>query len=181
MPATVRRLSTYRFRQTDRLFFDANVWLYVYSPQYAPSDRRVRTYSDAFKRALAAQVTIFIDGLVLSEFINAWARFEYNKLSPQTKPKDFKTYRNSAAFAYVAKAVADACRRILRHATRIESCFTSLDIGAVLSDYAAGKMDFNDQIIAELCRERGFTLVTHDGDLKGSTLNILTENTHLLK
>ena len=80
MPGTVRRLGTYHFRETDRLLFDTNVWLFLYSPQYGPNDNRVRVYSAAVKSALTAHSHIFVDALVLSEFINAWARFMYNKL-----------------------------------------------------------------------------------------------------
>ncbi len=180
MPGTVRRLSTYHFHETDRLLFDANVWLFLYSPQYAPSDSRVRVYSAALKKALAAHCQIFIDALVLSEFINAWARFMYNKLPASIKPKDFKTYRNSPAFRPVAKDIADACRRILRFATRVESEFASLNINDVLSGYEAGRADFNDHVLAELCHKKQLILVTNDADLKGLTLSILTENRGLL-
>ncbi len=180
MPGTVRRLSTYRFREMDRLLFDANVWLFLYSPQYGPNDNRVRTYSGAVKSALVAHSHIFVDALVLSEFINAWARFTYNKLPASIKPKDFKTYRNSSAFKSVAKGIADACRRILGYATRIDCEFSSLNIDAVLSGYEAGRADFNDHVLSELCNKKELTLVTDDADVKGLTLNILTENKRLL-
>jgi hypothetical protein len=180
MPGTVRRLSAYHFRETDRLLFDANVWLFLYSPQYAPNDSRVRVYSGAVKNALASRSQISIDALILSEFINAWARFTYNKLSASTRPKDFKTYRNSSAFKSVAKSISDACRRILGYATRIDSDFSALNIEAVLVGYETGKADFNDHVLAELCTNKGLTLVTDDADLKGLTLNILTENRRLL-
>jgi predicted nucleic acid-binding protein len=180
MPGRIRRLSTYRFRETDRLLFDANIWLFLYSPQYGPNDSRVRIYSAALKSVLAAHSPIFIDALVLSEFINTWARFAYNRLPATAKPKDFKAYRNSSAFKPVAKAISDACRRILRHAARIDSEFLSLDIDAALRGYEAGKLDFNDYILAQLCNKKGLALVTHDADLKGQTLTILTENTRLL-
>ena len=87
MPGTIRRLSTYRFRETDRLLFDANVWLFLHSPQYGPNDSRVRVYSAAVKNIFAARSRIFIDALVLSEFINAWARFAYNTLPAAAKPR----------------------------------------------------------------------------------------------
>jgi predicted nucleic acid-binding protein len=180
MPNTIHRLSTYQFRETDRLLFDTNVWLFLYSPQYSPTDRRVRVYSAAAKNILDARSRIFIDALILSEFINTWARFAYNKLPAQAKPRDFKTYRNSSGFKTVAKAVADACRRILGHAARIESGFPVLDIDSVLSGYEAGNADFNDQILAELCKTTGLALVTDDGDLKDLTATILTENRNLL-
>lgn len=180
MAGTIRRLSTYRFRETDRLLLDANIWLFLYSPQYGPDDRRVRIYSAGLKSVLAANSHIFIDALVVSEFINTWARFTYNRLPAPAKPKDFKTYRNSSAFKPVAKAISDACRRILKHATRIDSEFPSLDLESVLSGYEAGKTDFNDHVIAELCNKKELTLVTDDADLKGLPLYILTENQRLL-
>src|SRR3972149_7122586 len=180
MPGTVGRLSIYGFRQADPLLVGPNVWLFLHSPQCGPNDNRVRTYSGAVNSALAAHSQIFVDAFVLSEFINAWARFMYNKLPASTKPKDFKTYRNSPTFRPVAKGIAAACRRILEYATRIDSEFSSLNIDAVLSGYQAGRTDFNDHVIAELCNRKQLTLVTDDADLKGLTLNILTENKRLL-
>lgn len=180
MPGKIHRLSTYRFRDTDQLLFDANVWLFLYSPQYGPNDSRVRVYSAALKKILAARSHIHIDALVLSEFINTWARFAYNTIPTGGRPRDFKTYRNSSAFNPIGKGIADACRRILRHATRIDSEFPSLNIDAVLSGYEAGKADFNDCVLVELCVTKGFTFVTDDGDFKGLTLTILTENRNLL-
>ncbi len=180
MPGTVHRLSTYHFRQTDHLLFDANVWLFVYSPQYGPRDSRVRLYSSALKRILAARSHIFIDALVFSEVINTMARFAYNKLPRHSKPKDFKTYRNSSVFKPVAKGIADICRRILGHATRTDSGFATLDIHTILDGYEVGGVDLNDYVVAALCEAKGFTFVTDDGDLKGLNLTILTENKRLL-
>src|SRR3970282_1076615 len=127
-------------------------------PQYGPNDNRVRTYSGAVNSALAAHSQIFVDAFVLSEFINAWARFMYNKLPASTKPKDFKTYRNSTTCRPVAKGIADACRRILEYATRIDSEFSSLNIDAVLSGYEAGRTDFNNPVIADISnRQQAFS------------------------
>lgn len=180
MPGKAHRISTYRFRDTDKLLFDTNIWLFLHSPQYGPTDARVRVYSAALKSVLAAQGRILIDALVLSEFMNTMARFAYNALSAQTRPRDFKAYRKSPAFKPVAKGIADACRRILGHATRTDSGFPSLNIETVLSDYETGKADFNDQVLAGLCKSKGLTLVTDDCDFNGLGLTILTENSRLL-
>ncbi len=180
MPGAIHRLSTYHFRATDRLFFDANIWLFLYGRQHGPTDSRVRVYSAALKQILTAHSRIFIDVLVLSEVINRMARFPYNKMPASTRPKDFKTYRSSAAFKPVAKDIADTCRRILRYAARIENEFSSIDVEAVLRNYETGRMDFNDFVLAELCRAKGLAFVTDDGDLRGLPLTILTENPRLL-
>ncbi len=179
MPGKVHRISAYRFRDTDYLLFDTNIWLFLYSSQYSPTDSRVRIYSAALKSILAAQSCILIDALVLSEFMNRMARFAYNTLPTQARP-DFKAYRQSPGFKSVAKHIADACRRILAQTTRTDSGFPSLHIDTVLGDYEAGGSDFNDRVLAELCKSRGLILITDDGDFKGMDLTILTENKRLL-
>lgn len=180
MPGAIHRISTCRFSDTDRLFFDANIWLFLYGRQHGPTDSHVRVYSAALKQILAADSHIFIDALVLSEVINRMARFPYNKMSASTRPQDFKFFRNSAAFKPIAKDIADTCRRILGQAMRIESEFSSIDIEVVLNGYETGRVDFNDFVLAELCRTRGLKFVTDDGDLKGLAVTILTENSRLL-
>ena len=55
-----------------------------------------------------------------------------------------------------------------------------LEMNELLDDYAAGGFDFNDQVITELCKRKGLTLITHDGDFKDSGVPILTANKKLL-
>ncbi|MCG9128943.1 hypothetical protein JT359_15240 [Candidatus Poribacteria bacterium] len=49
-----------------------------------------------------------------------------------------------------------------------------------MEHYSDGGLDFNDQIIAEICKENGLILVTHDGDFKSQDITILTDNNYLL-
>ena len=37
----------------------------------------------------------------------------------------------------------------------------------LLDDYAVGGFDFNDQVIAQLCKNKGLTLIKNDGDFRG--------------
>lgn len=92
---------------------DANVWLFLYSPQYRPTDRRARAYSTALKRMLDARCEIFIDAIVLSEFVNVLARLAYNSLPAKSRPSDFKAFRKSSSFTPVAKDITGSCRRLL--------------------------------------------------------------------
>ncbi|MEW6247317.1 MAG: PIN domain-containing protein [Nitrospirota bacterium] len=181
MPETIRRIDDYRFAPSDKLLLDANVWLFIYSPQYRPTDRRAKVYSTALKRILAARGTIFIDAIVLSEFVNVLARLAYNSLSSTKRPPDFKAFRNSSSFHAIAESIADSCKRILQIATRIESGFTLLDPADLMSRFAAGKSDLNDLLLTHLCRTQSLTLVTDDADFRGSGLAILTANAHLLR
>jgi len=181
MTTTARRIEQHTFRPDDALLFDANVWLSIYCPAEAKG-RRARIYSGAIKKAQQAGSAIFVGVLVLSEFINRYARLEHHRAERSAgAPHNFKEYRRTQAFKAVAKAIADGCRRVLRSCRRTESGFESVDMGALLIEYEAGDADFNDQILAGICRTRGLTLVTHDADFGGSGLAILTANGRLLK
>ena len=45
---------------------------------------------------------------------------------------------------------------------------------------SAAIFDFNDQVITEICKSNGFTLITNDSDFKTQEIPILTANTSLL-
>lgn len=126
MPESIRPIDRYTFTASDRLLLDANVWLYLYSPQYRPTDRRAKAYSTALKGMLTAPCAIFIDAIVLSEFVNVLARLAYNSVPPRNRPSDFKAFRKSPSFKPIAKRIADSCRCLLGIAKRIESGFASL-------------------------------------------------------
>ena len=168
----------YRFKSQDKLFLDTNIWLYVYAPQ-KPKNYWVNVYSKAFGRILAAKSCIYIDILVVCEFINTYARLKWRTNAP--RHIDFKAFRNSNAFKSIAQEIADNTKRVLSHCSRIENDFKTLKIDDLLNDYAAGSYDFNDQMITDLCKRKELKLITNDGDFKGQGISILTANTKLLR
>jgi len=178
MMSNVSAVANYNFNSEDELFLDTNVWIFVYGPQ-KPGNPKVETYSQAFAKILMAQCRIYIDVLIVSEFINTCARLEWDIMD---KPYgDFKKFRNSTNFKPIAQDIAAAVKRVLSHCSRVENGFEMVDIDGLIAEYGDGKSDFNDQIIAALCRRRGLTLVTDDGDFAGQELPIVTANKRLLR
>lgn len=169
-------VSHYNFTAKDQLFLDANIWLYLYGPQ-KPKDPQVATYSNTLKRIIAAKSLIFIDVLIASEFINAYARIQWKVITPNMP---FKRFRDSHNFKPIAEGITDSLKRVMRHCTRIESGFEKLQMDTLFADYSTGNFDFNDQVIVELCKGKGLTLITHDGDFKGQGISVLTANKRLL-
>lgn len=170
-------VATYNFSPEDQLLLDTNIWMLVYGPQ-KPGDARVATYSQALANILAANSRIYIDVLIISEFLNTYARLKWNVLG---KPLgDFKQFRKSANFKPIAREIAADLKRVLKHCSRIENDFAALDIEGLVDEYAAGDADFNDQVLADLCRKRGLTLVTDDGDFGGRGVTLVTANRRLL-
>jgi len=166
----------YNFAPDDRLLLDTNVWFFIYGPQ-KPGDTRAAVYSEVLAKILAARSKVFIDVLIVSEFINTYARLQWNVMG---KPHgDFKSFRKSLNFKPIAQDIAAAVRQVLKHCLRIESGFDGLVINDLLNEYAFGEADFNDQIIAALCREKGLILVTDDGDFRGNEIPLVTANKRL--
>ena len=177
MAPKAKSVKNYNFTAGDKLFLDANIWLYLHGPQQPRAASYVKTYSDAYKRMLSAQSQIYIDVLIVSEFVNRYARLQHKFAA---SGQNFKAFRNSPAFKKHAQDIADDVKRVLRHCSRIESGFATLKIIDLLDDFAAGGSDFNDQVIAALCRRMGLTLVTHDSDFNAPGISVLTANQSLL-
>ena len=178
---TVRR---HNFTSKDKLFLDANIWLYLYCPQ-GSRDYWVKIYSNVFDRILKAKSQIYIDVLIVSEFINRFARQEWELAKEEWIPtgsplNSFKNFRDSLHFKPIAQGIAAAVKQIMQNCSQIERGFEILRIDDLLNDYAKGNSDFNDQVITELCKSNGLTLITNDGDFKTQEIPILTANPSLL-
>ena len=169
-------VAKYDFTADDELFVDTNVWLLIHGPQ-KPCDRRVAIYSLAFRHILEAGSRIYIDILLVSEFINAYAKMKW-KIN--TEKMNFKAFRNSPEFKPIAREAADDIKRVLDCCSSIESGFETLDVNALIGKYAKGGADFNDLVIRDLCKSRGLKLITDDGDFDGQGISVLTANKHLL-
>ncbi len=174
----VKDISSYSFSEDESFFLDANIWLSVYGPM-AYKRRKASIYANALSNIRKAGCFIFIDVLILSEFINAYARWEHRQSSLGIKA--FKDFRKNEAFVPIAKDIAANAKRIIKQCQRHESNFTSIDIEALLTEFEKGNLDFNDQIFSEICKNKKLILVTDDGDFKNSELAILTANSRLLK
>ena len=181
MPYRAIDISSYAFGDRDEVLFDANIWLYIYGT-YPPKDWRVSVYSNAYSHALQSKCRIYFDLLVASEFVNRYARLVHALFTGAVleTPAQFKEFRESTNFKEVAQQITSDLKQIVQHCQRIESDFPRLDVDAILNSFGRGECDFNDLVLAELCRTRNLTLVTHDRDFKGLNVTVLTANQKLL-
>ncbi len=180
MAKSAEEIGKYVFQATDELLLDANVWFFVHGP-HRPGDPRAAAYSGALAKIVAAKSRVYIDVLIISEFVNRYARLKHQILQGRSGvSRDFKKFRQSSTFKTVARDIAADIRKILANCTRVESGFAPLDIESLVSDYGRGDSDFNDLVLTELCKSRAFKLVTDDGDFKGKNIAVLTANKRLL-
>lgn len=171
-------LRTHRFKKGDNILVDTNVWMFTYGP-LAKSDWRTNVYSNSIRDMRTYNCNIYLDITILSEFINACSRYEYNLVPAKTRPADFKKFRNSAAFEPIANEISINVNKILKITKRCETPFHTMDVSSIISDFSKGKFDHNDLILENLCKTKGLTLLTHDGDFSGKGIDILTANEKL--
>ncbi len=70
MAISAEEIGKYVFKATDELLLEANVWFFVHGP-HRPGDPKAYVYSGALARILAARSRIFVDVLIISEFVNS--------------------------------------------------------------------------------------------------------------
>lgn len=172
---------TYPFSDRDRVLLDANVWLSLYGPAI-PASEKARNYSQVLKNMQLAKTEILLDVLVLSEFVNVYAQKQYRVLknSGAAVSHDFKTFRDSGDFEQIAKEIYGSTLQIGKLSRPVDHPLTKCDLAAVLTVFAKGRSDLNDQLLAECCRVNNFLFLTHDADLSASGITVLTTNPKLL-
>ena len=179
---SIKSVRNFPFKATDKLFLDANVWFYIYFAGVVGQRPEEAAYSAAWKAILAAQSKVYIDALVVSEILNTHARSAYRTQNCQDRNfKNFKAFRRSPEFKSVAQRAALGVQRIVSYCTPIESGFSSLPLDSLWDVYAQGNVDFNDQILVEICRANGYLFVTHDGDFADKGIPVLTANRRMLQ
>lgn len=172
----------YGFSGSDQILIDANVWLYLFGPK-PPNSAPARSYSAVLKALQGAKTLIFLDVLVLSEFVNRFARDEHQVQvrSGALVSHDFKSFRDSADFVPIAQAIARSVALIGKFARPIDHPLTAFDLPALISEFEKGSRDLNDQLLAETCKQNGLVLLSNDGDLSHAGITILTTNPRLLR
>ncbi len=171
-------INNYIFTPEDKLLFDTNIWFYLICPKDNP-DKYAQMYFKALDKILHNKCKIFIDVIILSEFINRYAKY-LAKQKFDIDVMQYEKFRDGKKFKAVALLVAEAVDKILELANRISSDFDSIEMNAILSHYAQLRADFNDQILEHICITNNLKLVTNDIDFKRAKCIILTANNKLL-
>jgi predicted nucleic acid-binding protein len=178
MKNKARDARTHRFVPSDQILPDANIWLYLYGPAANPAAWQVRIYSSVFAGLLTAKSQLYLDVLVLSEFVNRFARIEWKRLAPTIT--DFKVFRQSASFPPVAQSIQVQVAQILTVCKPVNHHFAEWNLTTLLQEYRAGATDLNDQLLVESCRKHNLAILTNDKDFTDGGINVFTAHRDLL-
>lgn len=163
------------------LFFDANVLIYLFAGAISKSTTwAINAYAVILKNSIRHGCTLFIDAIVLSEFINRFLRLEYEKhLKAQKLSRQNFQFKDYRATNEGQKAAQDV-ELIVKN--QILKLFQILHTTADNNDIAAMSLankDFSDLLIIQTCIKNNCILITNDADFSGCSLDILTENKKL--
>lgn len=166
MMSKVISLKKYQPQSTDRFFFDANVWLYIFCPIGNYKQSLVASYTSFFQNIIKTRATILTSSLILSEVINRWLKLEF--------PQGVKKNRDTKKYAQIIQTIEyNINGKILKNSQRIEDHFSKINIDEVLLKLK--KADFNDSYYSQLSFLENFKIVTNDRDFKAfPSLYILT-------
>lgn len=164
-------LSNYTFTGSEKFLVDANVWLYLYGPMNNKNDHG---YSIIIPKVFDKTIKLFINDLIISEFINKTCRIAYNKYLRKNKLNsrscDFKKdYRNTQDFKDIYKITIDTVEQdVLAISTYVPVAKDDLfnGIGNLSSE------DFNDELIVQSALSQGLSIITHDRDFHSHPANV---------
>ncbi len=164
-----------------KIFFDANVLIYLFWP--SGSNFWENSYSKAFAKLLRNKNELFVDFLVISETVNRIYRIEYEKYlfknNYSRQQYSYKYFRNGNEGKSVLSDIYLIVKSsILNHFSVVGKPFEKNDIENFL---VVEPLDFVDKAILSICMENNFVLCTNDSDYRYSNIDILTSNPAIVK
>jgi predicted nucleic acid-binding protein len=171
----IHNIESYRPSSNDVLFFDNNIWMYLYCPIGNYQKEKQQKYSTFFKYVCSAKSCIWINSLVLSEFCNAWLKIEFDnwKKKPENigKSNYKKDFVQSVAYKEVVQEIKLTIPNLLKNTEKCSDNFNFIDFNLVLASFE--NCDFNDSYYLTLAHTNKWKIVTDDADFfNNSTLNV---------
>jgi hypothetical protein len=176
----------YAFQADEPIFVDANVWIYFQPPSAQPTPADVAVYGTILKNALTAKARPLIDLMILGEYMYRCCRIEMGALrrinvGASSKYSDLHKFRTTPEFPAVATTISNNAKEILMLCELQNTEISSPDLARLLDEFPSGAYDFNDGVVVNSCRQKGWKFLTHDEEIVVGGIEVLTANPRLLK
>lgn len=165
--------------------FDSNVWKYILVSPQNPINVE-NAYINFFEAIINLSSNprckkkpfIYLNGLILSEVYNAFMRSHWDAYRvSENSSITFKEYRLTKDFnAWLIDIKSNF--RAYKQYLNIENdlMFRPEEILFDIPSFS----DYNDHYYFKIAQAKGLSIVTHDGDFKYPSVEILTKNNNLL-
>lgn len=161
-------------------FLDTNVWLFVYGPD-AGIDPRHKNYSNLVSQIMKRGGSLYIDAVVLIEFVYRILRFPYFDAKSDNPTLEYHTFKKSERYGEALKEAGDILSYIRNDSEMVDTSLKGLDLDEVFGSMANGSVDFNDKLICHTCSTMGLLLVTDDAGCASQGADLITFNWRALK
>jgi len=179
-------INNYTPLKSDKFFFDANIWMYLFCPLGNYQKEQIEKYDSFLKKALQAKSSIFVCSLILSEFFNSYTHLEFNILKEKhsSEYKNFKKdFKPTEIYKKLVNQIVTIVKtKILKLSERVDDGFENMNLDDLFSNIEVS--DFNDNYYFIMAAAKKFTIVTNDYDFissKKAVVPVLTANYKLLR
>lgn len=167
-------LNSYIPNSDDKIFIDANIWLYLFCPIGSYRNDIVNKYNKLFLKLLNSKCAIYTTSMIVSEFFNTYCRIDFECRKKELGNKNLnykKEFRNTAYFKTLSEDICDIINnKILKYSTRLNDQFNDIDIENILT--SDNNFDFNDKYYAQLCEYNNIKILTNDYDFLNLSNNV---------
>jgi len=185
------KASSHSVNNQEKYFLDANIWLKVLVPKNKLSYKD-KAYLIFFEKLINnTKVRIILPALVVSEVINRIIRevhykkhiITIQKVTPTFVPPEgyYKNvFRNSQDYQIAYNLICDDIKSYNTSIDLISDEFGSTFKFKHVMSNPPVNLDFNDYYYYNLCKKKGYFLVTDDKDFWVEDVNIVTMSDTLL-
>lgn len=172
------RISDYIVGPTEEFFFDTNVWIFLFAPIAGSKPYKQKMYSRLLKEIRSRNACLWINSLVIAEYVNAVLRLEFKQwiARNQKVAVDFKRdFRPTSDYQTALTDIKEQVTAISSMCQRRPDDFNALNIEKIITSMG-NKLDFGDSMIVDMCQKYNLKLVTDDKDIIDSnhTFSVLT-------
>lgn len=186
MSFRIAKLSDHKLDTERKYFLDANVWIFALgSPPSlnTPGEEYIRFLD----RLLESGAQVYSHSILISEVFNALMRINFQDY---LKAEQYRTGKKPALdFKRDFRGKGEYLNALSRFKSDIQAYLPNIQlIDSQLNfelEYLVKNIptssDFNDYLFYEMALDQKLTIVTDDGDFNFSDIEILTENSWLIR
>lgn len=157
----------YRISSTDNFFFDNNIWIFLFAPIGGFAKAKQNDYANFLDYVVERKRPIYINSLIVSEYVNACLRAEYEIW----KKKEANLYNNgyklhflkTETYLNAKDSTLSSLKNILALTTKGNDNFNAINLPLVFNEMES--CDFNDSYYLQYAQLGKYIIVTDDGDL----------------
>ena len=191
MSYSYSKASSHSIKNQEKYFLDANIWLKVLAPKNKLSYKDKGYLSFFEKLVKNTKVRIVVPALVISEVINRIIRevhykkhliTEAKKSPAFTAPDGYykNVFRNTEDYRIAYNLICDDIKSYSTSIDLVNDEFgTTFKFKHVMSNPPTS-LDFNDYYYYNLCKKKGYILVTDDKDFWVKDVQVVTMSETLL-